>query len=137
MTTVRKITRIDHSKTVIRPYADDDRKLVARYIEVVNDAIEEAEDSLLLAIDAWFTEAVLDDTEIAIGLFDDDEDDIDVWFTLHFEDNELTLEAEGKDDPDVKWRVPRAHIENVLDDPDDFVDHPSKLDLDWLGEYFD
>lgn len=56
---------------------------------------------------------------------------------LHIVDGEEPCDgcdtAAGQGRPTyLEWRVNRAHLENVVSDPEPYVQSPIKLDLDWL-----
>jgi len=35
-------------------------------------------------------------------------------------------------DPSITWTVTREYLEEIVKDPDTYIEHPEKLDLDWL-----
>jgi hypothetical protein len=53
-------------------------------------------------------------------------------FAIHFHDGLIHLVAEGDPNADVVWEVSRDRLEEVVEDPEHYVDHPAKLDWDVL-----
>jgi hypothetical protein len=36
------------------------------------------------------------------------------------------------DDPDIDWKVSRDYLRKVSSNPDQYIDNPARLDVDWL-----
>jgi len=110
----------------------DEQALVAQAIDVMNRAINEHKDQTPYSQILSASEKLLGDTPLTVGLTKGGGDPYD-YYTLRFSDGRIALEGHGKDD-DAKlgWRVSRSYLENVVSDPETYVDHPEKLDFDWL-----
>lgn len=105
--------------------------LFAQYIDVVNRAIAANKDRIpfkqLLAIG----EKIIGDKKVGAAVYKTDPDTPHEWFTLSFK-NEKFHATHGKHAPDIAWKVNEEHLRNVVADPATFIEHPMKLDLDWL-----
>jgi len=52
---------------------------------------------------------------------------------VRFSNGRFELVGRGKrEDPGITWTVSRGYLETVVEDPDRYLEHPEKLDLDWL-----
>lgn len=50
---------------------------------------------------------------------------------MRLDGGKLELVGRGKrDEAKISWTVSRDYLETVVEDPDRYVDHPEKLDLD-------
>ena len=38
----------------------------------------------------------------------------------------------GKQEPEAGWKVSRSYLESVVENADEYIEHPAKLDWDWL-----
>jgi hypothetical protein len=53
-------------------------------------------------------------------------------FAVRFRDGLIHLAAEADQNADVVWEVSRDRLQEVIEDPEHYVDHPAKLDWDFL-----
>jgi len=103
------------------------------YLHVVNRALGEHRDETPYKQILALGEKALDQRTIGVAVFKDDPAKPHDWFTVRFEDGKLSLEEHGKKpERDFDWKIKRAHIDHVVETPQEFVDKPWKLDLDWL-----
>ena len=68
----------------------------------------------------------------AVALYGDDPKQPFDYFTIKFLDGRFELVERGKGEHETHWRVSKRYLESVVDNPQTYIDHPSKLDLDWL-----
>lgn len=54
------------------------------------------------------------------------------YITIRFRDGSFELVEHGKRDPEIDWKVSRDYLEKVVADSQDSIDHPARLDWDWL-----
>jgi hypothetical protein len=62
----------------------------------------------------------------------DDENKPLAYFSTRFVDGMFTPVVEGEHSPDIKLKIRRSYLENVVENADDYMAHPTKLDWDWL-----
>lgn len=106
--------------------------LFTQYLNVVNRALGENRDSFPYRQILGASEKAFDDTTVAVGVYKDDAEHPHDWFTVDYSDGTFSLESHGKEDADLTWKMRESHLEEVVENPDEFVEHPYKLDLDWL-----
>lgn len=54
------------------------------------------------------------------------------YFTLRFQDGVFDVVAQDKQQPDTEWQLDRAYLERTVEHSSQYVDHPEKLEWDWL-----
>jgi len=62
----------------------------------------------------------------------DDENKPLAYFSTRFVEGMFTPIVEGEHSPDIKLELRRSYLENVVENADDYMTHPTKLDWDWL-----
>ncbi|PRP89994.1 hypothetical protein ENSA5_69370 [Enhygromyxa salina] len=105
--------------------------LFTQYIDVVNRAIAANKDEIPFKQLLSVGEKILGDKRIGVEIYKTDPKYPHDYFTLTYSGKELHA-THGKDAPDIGWKVKEEHLQHVVDDPDTFIEHPTKLDLDWL-----
>lgn len=108
--------------------------LMEQYVATVNRSIENNRDRFpykqLIEASRPMTEGL----QMQVAVYKDEPSQPHDFFTLAWTGNELDMVGHGKDNgADVSWKVPVAHLEEVVTEPERFVREPAKLDLDWLG----
>ncbi len=54
------------------------------------------------------------------------------YFSTRFVDGMFTPVVEGEHSPDIKLKLRRSYLEDVVENADDYMANPTKLDWDWL-----
>lgn len=106
--------------------------LVNEYVHVVNQAIGRHKDEFPYKQLLDISDTVFGGRDLRMDVYSDDSDKVHDHFMLRFEDGKLDLVDHGKDDAEITWKVARAHVEEVVDAPETYIEHPERLDLDWL-----
>lgn len=110
----------------------DTSNLFTRALNVINAALEknrnETPYSQLLAA----SEKVLGDHNVGVAVYESDASAPFDYYTVRFRDGSFELVSRGKQEPDVGWKVSRGYLEKVAENPDEYIDHPAKLDWEWL-----
>lgn len=68
---------------------------------------------------------------IAFKITDDDDKPL-AYFSTRFVEGMFTPVEEGVHSPDIKLQLKRSYLKHVVDNADDYMEHPTKLDWDWL-----
>lgn len=111
---------------------NDNTKLMIDYLDTCNAALARHEDETPYKQLIELADKKLNDKEIAVALYDDDPDAPHDFFTIEMTDGALHFLQHGKRSPDLVWKTPRAYLKKVVDEPQAYIDEPSKLDFDWL-----
>jgi hypothetical protein len=113
-------------------------ELFASYLEIVNRAIAQNRDRIPYKQLFAGGKKLLDDHTIAVEIYHDST--TLARLTLGLEDDRLAVirgergeqAGQGEDGPTWAWKVSQKHLENVLSDPQPYIESPIKLDMDWL-----
>lgn len=106
--------------------------LFDEYLSVVNRAIAANKEGVYgKAVKLW--ERAAGDKQIAVGVYQSDASSPHHWYTLELHDGNFDLVERGKaDKATFHWKISEEHLNHVVGDPQIYVEHPVKLDLDWL-----
>ena len=103
-------------------------------LDVTNKAIDENRDSGFYGalISAW--DKYLDGHKAGVAVYDEDPDQPFDYFTIRYAHGKFELQSRGKSEHDTEWKVSREYLQSLVDDPQAYIDHPAKLDIDWLKD---
>lgn len=68
-----------------------------------------------------------------VSVYKDDPDAPFDAFTLRYRNGRFEKVERGKGEHDSEWKVSREYLESLVNDPDVYIEHPARLDLDWLA----
>lgn len=104
----------------------------SKALNVINAALAKHENEIPYKQLTKAADRILRDRKIGVGVYKDKASKPYDYFTVRFRDGSFELVAHGKEQPSLPWRVSRAYLDKVASNPDDYIDHPAKLDWDWL-----
>jgi len=111
----------------------DTQALFSQALDVMNRAIQANKNDFPYQQLLAASEKVMDDKTFAVGITKEPGADPYDYYTVHYQDGRWALEGRGKQgEPSLNWRVDRDYLEKVVENPDRYIEHPEKLDLDWL-----
>lgn len=101
-------------------------------LDVTNRALKENRDSRFLGtlISAW--DKFLDGHKAGVEIYDEDPKKPFDYFTIRYLNEKFEIVSRGKSEHDTEWKVSREYLQSIVDDPQQYIDNPTKLDLDWL-----
>jgi hypothetical protein len=103
-------------------------------LDVVNRVLEAnrgegAYGTVLEAIDEH-----LEGHTATVEVYDDDPHAPFDAFTVRWTDGRFELRERGKGEHDSTWKVSARYLDSLIENPETYVQHPTRLDLDWLTE---
>lgn len=110
----------------------NDTELLVEYLDVCNTAMAAKKDSFPHKQVLALSRLVFSGRNFSLLLYDEDPDLPDACYTLRFAGNQLELVAEGKQDPVFSCKVRRDYLRTVVGSRQEYIDHPERLDWDWL-----
>ncbi|MGD8396887.1 MAG: hypothetical protein PVF43_15565 [Candidatus Eiseniibacteriota bacterium] len=111
----------------------DEQALFAQALDVMNRAIRKHADSVPYKQLLSLSDRVIGEKPIAVGVTRETGSDPYDFYTVRFHNGRYELVGRGKrDDPDLTWSVTRDYLEGVVQDAERYIEHPERLDLDWL-----
>jgi hypothetical protein len=109
-------------------------ELFSQYLAVVNRAIAQNRDRVPYKQLFAGGKKLFGDRRIEAVVYDDSTTLARV--TIGLEDDHLKIVEPGQMGRELasswEWKVSEKHLENVLADPQSYIESPIKLDLDWL-----
>lgn len=119
--------------------AEDPKEQFARYLDVVNRAIDRHKNEFPYKQIIAAGQKMLGGKHIGVSVYRDSPDKPEASLTMQLSDGQLNLvegQTEAQHRPRMSWKVSREHIDAVLKDPETYIAHPARLDLDWLRTRF-
>ncbi len=117
-----------HIKVEAKNGEEDIEALFHRYLAICNKAIEKHKGEFPYQQLLNFGETLMGDRPVDLAVYDDEPK---AAFSLQFKNNKLQNDGHPSD---VKkaWRMNLSYLRKVTEHPDEYIEHPEKLDLDWL-----
>ena len=112
---------------------DEVHQLFQQYLEICNQAMNAHSHDFPYRQFLSISNALIGDEAIDLAIYDDRPK---AAFSLTFKDNILT-NGGYPDDVKKAWRVNLSYLQKVVENPEDHIAHPEKLDLDWLKSRLD
>jgi hypothetical protein len=106
--------------------------LLLEYLDVCNTALEAHRHSLpykplILTYDKIFA-----NRQVAIDCYREDPQDMEVTFTIRLTNGRFELVPPAEAHPSLHLKLKRHYMEDVVAHRDEYIQHPEKLDWDWL-----
>ena len=54
------------------------------------------------------------------------------YYTTQYIHGQFTSVSEGEHNPDIRFTLRKSFLEDVVNNADDYIEHPEKLDWSWL-----
>lgn len=102
------------------------------YLDVVNEALDKQRDTPVIGELTKLITNLGQSKKISAAIYKSDPDSPFDYFTVRIADGGVQLDARGKNEPDIDWRVSQDYLVKVSEDPKSYIDNPLKLDIDWL-----
>lgn len=110
------------------------RDLVSDALNVMNRSLSKNEDSFPYKQIIDLTRRTLDGKKVGIAVYRDDAGNPHDYYTAVFKEGRIVLLDRGKENVTIQWKVSEKYLKKVADDPDPYIDHPEKLDWEWLKD---
>jgi len=70
----------------------------------------------------------------AVAVYEDDPGAPFDYYTIRYVDGLFELEEHGRGGHDSEWKVSRKYLLSLVDHPETYIEHPARMDLDWLAD---
>lgn len=111
---------------------EETRTLFIGFLDVCNTALRANKNSFPYKQILPMSKKVFGDRNVGFIVYDDDPDIPTAYFTIRFVDDRIEPLGEGKWHPDYALKVKSDYMERVVRNRKDYIDHPARLDWDWL-----
>ena len=104
--------------------------LFREYLDVCNRALEANKDKFPYKQLWSMTESVLDDSSVKFAVYDDRPKEC---YSLKLEDHKIKpVKKCDTEDAKEAWRMNLSYLQRVVEHPEEYIEHPAKLDWEWL-----
>lgn len=107
---------------------DDIETLFKQYLTICNEAIDKHKDEFPYKEILNLGNTLMGDRSIDLAIYDDRPKGA---FSLKFKNQKLANDNYPSD-VEKAWRVNLSYLKHVVEYPEKYIEHPEKLDLDWL-----
>jgi hypothetical protein len=102
------------------------------YLDTVNEALDAHSDTPVIGQVLSLMKKAGSGKKFGAAIYKSDPQSPFDYFTVRLANGKFELDARGKDDPDIDWRVSQEFLVNVNEEPQKYIDNPALLDLDWI-----
>jgi len=106
--------------------------LFMQAINVINRSLDAHKDEMPYKQILALSGKLLDDKKIGVAVYENNPNEPFDYYTVEFRQGRLEYVDRGKHEPDVSWTVAREYLQKIVDDPEPYVEHPEKLDWEWI-----
>ncbi len=110
----------------------DSTALFTQYVDVVNKSLDMHKGEFPYKQLLKAADSLLEDKTVAVAIYKDDADEPHDWFTMGFDHQTFQFIQHGKTDANLTWRAKEDYIRNVVENPKEYIESPSKLEFGWL-----
>ena len=103
--------------------------LFERYLDICNQAIEAHKDEFPYKHVWEAAESLLGDEGVHLTLYDDEPKGD---YQLHLHDKQLDVTSGSDEPPSKGWRMNSSYLRQVVENPEEYIKEPAKLDWHWL-----
>lgn len=103
-------------------------------LDVINQSLEANRDRMPYKQFIKAGEKMLGDKKVGVAVYSDDPNTPHDYYTLALLNDHLQIVEHGKEDPDLTWKVSEDYINELVGNPQKYIDHPEKMDWDWIRD---
>ncbi len=115
------------SGSALQPRSE--KELFAQYVAVCNRALETHKDEFPYKQLWEMAQVALEKQPVSLAIYDDQ---LKAVYDVLLHDNHLNIVAESHAQPSHVWHMNRHYLEQVVNNPDDYINNPAKIDWEWL-----
>lgn len=106
--------------------------LFSSFLEVCNTALEQNRESFPYKQILALSEKVFGDRNIAVSIYEDEPKKEQARFVIRYADGRFDPVGPGGRDTAFSVKLSRGYMEQVVRNRREYIEHPEKLDWDWL-----
>jgi len=107
--------------------------LLRQYINLANDALQQQKHNAVLSGVVTLLEHKLAGDEITVTVVDEDDATTVARFVTRFGNGQFAPLREVEHGSARQFDVNRSYLQLVVDNAQDYLQHPTRLDWDWLA----
>ena len=109
-------------------------ELMTGALNVMNRAIQRNSDHFPYKEICALGRNLIGGKNLGVAVYAEDPDTPHDYFTIRWNNDQLELVSHGKEDPSIAWKVPESYLRDVVQNPEVYIEHPAKLDSEWLKQ---
>lgn len=102
-------------------------------LDVINKSLQKNRDKGVFGKLIEGFDSYADGHVSAVAIHKDDPKRPHDYFAVRYTGGRFELLERGKGEHDTHWKVSTKYLQSLNDDPQTYIDHPSRLDLDWMA----
>ena len=106
--------------------------LLIDYLDVCNAAAEVHRHSLVYGPLIAAYDSIFANRQVGINIYDRDPDEIETTITIRLVNGRFEPVLAPEADPSFHLKLSRRYMEDVVAHRDEYLQHPEKLDWDWI-----
>lgn len=110
---------------------NNNEQLIKQYLDVVNRALQTNRDRFPWKQIVAAGEKKWHGKNIGLGINADGQDEPETY-TLEFVNGQFVYNGPGKFDTEYTWEADRAFMQKVVGNPQEYIEHPMKINWDWV-----
>lgn len=112
-----------------------EQQLLVNYLNIANAAMESHQDDFPYKQLHMVGDKLFNDKKFGVGIVKDDPRHPYDYYTVAYKNGAFQLVGHGKKDADLDWHCKRDYLEEVVANPNKYIESPAKLDWDWLKSF--
>lgn len=105
--------------------------LVKHYFNICNTALSMHQDRLVYATAIALVNKLVGGDNITLRVIDE-KGELLGRYTTYFKEGQFGPVKKGELEPDARFTLKRDFLEEVVEQADEYIEHPEKLDWGWL-----
>ena len=107
-------------------------EMFKKYLEICNKALSENKDRFPYKFILDAAKEKLSEKTVSIELYDDRPK---LQCDVKMVDNQIdVVECKEINAQNLPWQVKLSYLQRVIENPDEFIENPAKIDWDWLQD---
>lgn len=101
-------------------------------LDVLNKSMDNFRDKPVLKDLLALVDGQTAGRKFGVAVYADDPEKPFDYYTIRLHNKRFEMVSRGKDAPDIDWKVSTEFLQDINDNPQDYISNPLKFDLDWL-----
>jgi len=101
-------------------------------LDVLNTAMEKYRDKPIIKDILSLVDDQTAGRKFGVAVYNSEPDEPFDYFTIRLHNQKMELVSRGKDAPDIDWKVSMDYLCDLNENPQDYIENPLKLDIEWL-----
>ncbi|MCI5050227.1 MAG: hypothetical protein MRY32_07870 [Rickettsiales bacterium] len=106
-------------------------ELFEQYLHICNQAMEQNKDQFPYKHIWEAVERFKQGEDIDLTIYDDEPKS---HYKVQLKDKHIDIVDVDHDDEHKGWKINTSYLRRVIAQPDEYINHPAKLDWDWLKD---